>query len=196
MDNREYREKAKRTLPDLGLDKAEQKVLIMDRELGDKMNLAHMVFGLGGEIGELISCVGTELKNRIDRVNLGEELGDLYWYISNYCNLRSLPIPEESSIVIDVPNDECLELLIINIADLTDLVKRYIAYGKAIEKPKELEIVYNIYAALHLFETLYDIEGSTVRKRNIDKLKVRYPDRYTDTAALNRDLNAEKRTLQ
>lgn len=194
MTNKEYRDKAKRTLPDLGLDRETQTNSIVEQEVGDKLNLSHMIFGLNGEIGELVQCVGTQLKIRIDKVNLGEELGDIYWYISNYCHLRELPSPED--VQTEIPNDMCLELLLISIADLTDIVKKYIAYGKPIERPKELEIVYNIYTALSLFENTYDLEGSIIRDKNIAKLMVRYPDKYSDSNALNRDTTKERKELE
>lgn len=195
MSNKEYREKAKRTLPDLGVFKITgDPILHFTREHGDQFNLDHMIHGLNGEIGELVRCVGTELKLRVDKVNLGEELGDIYWYISNYCNFRNLPIPEE--VQTTLPNDMCLDLLIISIAELTDIVKKQLAYGRTIEKSKELEIIYNIYVALSLFEDIYDIQGSVIRDRNIAKLTVRYPDKYSDVAALNRDLNAERKILE
>lgn len=195
MTNKEYREKAKRTLPDLGVFKMTgDPILHFTREHGDQFNLDHMILGLNGEIGELVKCVGTELKLRVDKINLSEELGDIYWYISNYCNFRNLPIPED--VETTLPNDMCLDLLIISIAELTDIVKKQLAYGRLIEKSKELEIIYNIYIALLLFEKTYEIQGTIVRDKNIAKLTVRYPDKYSDVAALNRNLTAERKTLE
>lgn len=195
MTNKEYREKTKRTLPDLGISKTTgDQITNFTKEHGDQFNLDHMILGLNGEIGELVKCVGTELKLRVDKINLSEELGDIYWYISNYCNFRNLPIPED--VETTLPNDMCLDLLIISIADLTDIVKKQLAYGRIIEKSKELEIIYNIYTALLLFENTYDIQGSIIRDKNIAKLTVRYPDKYNDVAALNRNLVAERKTLE
>lgn len=195
----EYRQVTTRTLPDLGEGlKAIQTISSSDltylQIIGDKLNLSHMALGLASELGELANCVGTELKMKVDKVNLLEELGDIYWYVSNYSNLRNIPLPENVKIVIE--KDLALDLMITSIADLVDLIKRFIAYNKDIEKAKELEIIYNIMCALKMFEEIYDLSGDEIRERNILKLKKRYPDRFSDILAINRDTIAERVILE
>jgi NTP pyrophosphatase (non-canonical NTP hydrolase) len=201
----EYRKHTTRTLPDLGKEHAIN-VISIDGTVSDsmrielktitvKLNLAHMALGLSGEIGELVRCVGTELKfTGVDRVNLGEELGDIYWYLANYCNMRDLPLPE--SLSISERDEDCLELLITSIGDLVDIVKRFVAYNKAIEKPKELDAIYNICVSLKLLETTYKLDGSTIREKNINKLRIRYPEKFSDELAVNRDTDKERKTLE
>lgn len=196
MTYNEYKEKAQRTLPNLAFlydEKGNITNTRCDNNIGLELNLCHMMLGLGSEIAELTECVGTELKQKVDRVNLGEELGDIYWYITNYCTIRNLPVPED--VKVDLPNDTCFELLITSIGNLTNLVKRFVAYHQEIPRAKELEIIYNVYAALKLFENVYDLEGEIVRKKNIHKLMVRYPDKYSDSAAINRDTTKENEVL-
>jgi NTP pyrophosphatase (non-canonical NTP hydrolase) len=198
-----YKEKAKRTLPDLGSDLKGLTMpdgwLINDwtnfvNKISDKLNLSHMVEGLSSEVGEIVNCVGTELKLKVDRINLMEELGDMYWYVANYANMRNIPLPD--SIETEIETDMCLELLITSISDLTDVVKRFTAYNKEIEKVKELEIVYSICTGLHLFEKSYLIEGDEIRQRNIAKLTVRYPEKFEDNLAINRDTDKERQALE
>ena len=194
MNITEYREKTKRTLPNLGFDKETQLIPIVSIEIADKLNLSHMALGLAGEIGELVNCIGTELKNTIDKPNLIEELGDLWWYFANYCNMRNRPIPDNVKIVIE--SDLALDLLLTSIADLVDLVKRFMAYNKEIDTTKELETIYNITAALTMLEELYGISGSEIRERNINKLIVRYPNRFNDIDAIDRNYKEERNTLE
>lgn len=186
MNNIEYRNNAKRTLPDLGLDTA-QVERIFPEEAGLKLNLAHMVMGLGSELGELVNCIGTELKRKIDLVNLSEEIGDMYWYIANYCNLRNISPPENKT-VDHLPDFMAMELLIVSVADLTDLVKKYVAYGKEIQRAQEMEAIYDVYSALNLLASVYNLNTDEVRQKNITKLRVRYPEKFTQEAAINRDL--------
>lgn len=159
-----YRLETLRTLPNLG---------------SPQLNLSHMVLGLAGEIGELVECVGTELKfNEINRPNLVEELGDLYWYLANYCNMQEIDLPENP--VFTETDDECLDLLIVKISNLVDLVKRFMAYNKPIEKVKEIEAIYDIRVALVLFENVYDLDGDEIRFKNIAKLKALYPHKFDE----------------
>jgi len=195
MTNQTYREETKRTLPNLSFRENDSKELVRvyDDEVGNKLNLCHMALGLGGELGELTNCTGTELKIKIDKINLGEELGDIYWYITNYCNLRNMPIPE--IMVVSIPNDMCLDLLLRSVGGLIDIVKRYIAYNQEINKAKEAQIIYDIYSAIYLFETIYELDGGAIRDKNIAKLRVRYPKKFEDNLALNRNTEEEKKVL-
>lgn len=191
MNNIEYASKASRTLPDLGL-KYDGGTNI---KLSKILNLSHMALGLASELGELVNCTGTELKLNVDKPNLKEELGDLYWYIANYCNIQNIapPIGELDN---TLPEDRCFELLISSVGELVDIVKKYLAYDREIEKSRELEIIYDVYSALNLFEKVYGLDGDEIRKININKLQVRYPEKFTNELALNRDLGAERKTLE
>jgi len=206
----EYRQHTLRTLPDLG-DSFRIHVKNLSHRLeisletqiettqkieniADKLNLTHMALGLAGEIGELTECVGTGLKFEIDRVNLCEELGDIYWYLANYCNMRELDLPEEP--LVEVKVEDAFDHLIIKISDLVDIVKRYMAYNKPIEKSKEMNAVYDIRVALYLFEELYDFDGADIRSKNIAKLIARFPEKFTDELAINRNLDNEHKALE
>lgn len=204
MNNLEYQKQSIRTLPDLG-DRY-KRFFITDgvatgaaydayKELSLKLNLSHMTLGVGSELGELVNCTGTELKVRIDHVNLKEELGDIYWYVSNYCYLRNISTPV-GKIVNEIPEERCFELLLHSVGELLNIVKRFVAYNAEIIISKELEIIYDIYSALNLFESIYKLDGAEIRKLNINKLQKRYPQKFTDEAALNRDIQAERNILE
>ena len=77
MDIKKYFEEVKRTLPDLGYRQ--------------KNNL-HMTMGIATEAGELLDVFKKELayNKKVDWVNVGEEVGDLMWYIANFCNINGL----------------------------------------------------------------------------------------------------------
>ncbi len=196
MNNIEYAEKTKRTLPNLTFREVDGIfVRVCDDEVGERINLTHMVLGLSGEVGELVQCVGTELKAKVDLPNLKEELGDLYWYITNYCNLRNItpPLTIKGN---DLPDGECFELLIVSISDLVDIIKRLIAYNKEIDKVSELETVYNVYYALDMFQRVYEIDGDEIRDKNIAKLLKRYPEKFSDHLAVNRNTEEERKELE
>ena len=67
MNIREYQVEASRTCSDLG----------------EKLNLAHMVLGMWSEFEEYIQA-----KENNDKINQSEECSDIMWYIANYCTYR------------------------------------------------------------------------------------------------------------
>jgi NTP pyrophosphatase (non-canonical NTP hydrolase) len=116
MTNKEYQEKTARTLADLPS--------VFDNEL-------HMALGMVTEAGEFADVYKKSLayNKPIDYVNLKEELGDLLWYIANFCNLQGW-----------------------NMSD--------------------------------------------VMETNIKKLELRFPEKFTQDKAINRDIKAERILLE
>lgn len=94
-------------------------------------DLLHCAIGISTESGELLDAFKKHIYygKPLDMVNVGEELADCMWYISNLCRLTNL-------------------------------------------------------------------DFNTLLENNINKLKVRYPDKFTMENALNRDLAAERRELE
>lgn len=76
MDIKTYQSKTKRTLANLPTS--------FDNEM-------HMALGLVTEAGEFADVYKKALayKKPIDYINLKEELGDMLWYISNFCNIMN-----------------------------------------------------------------------------------------------------------
>lgn len=66
--------------------------------LGDKVtvDLVHSLLGIVGEAGEICEeLVASKLENReLNRVNIGEELGDILWYIALAVNTLDLSFDE------------------------------------------------------------------------------------------------------
>jgi len=60
------------------------------------MGAIHMLMGMTTEIGELMDPYKKNLayEKPIDFINVKEEIGDLLWYIANFCNLHSFDIEE------------------------------------------------------------------------------------------------------
>jgi len=80
--------------------------------------------------------------------------------------------------------------------ELLDAVKKHLFYGK------KLDIV-NIHEELGdivwYMSMLIEWSGTTyeeVMERNIDKLRVRYPEKFTKVQALQRDLELERKVLE
>lgn len=74
-----YKEAAQRTLPSLGYD---------------QKDTIHMLMGLTTEIGELSDIFKRQLayQKQIDKVNVEEEVGDILWYLVNFCTINNIDI--------------------------------------------------------------------------------------------------------
>ena len=81
MQIKEYMELSERTFPKL------------DKIFQDEV---HMLFGMITEVGELIDGYKKELayNKHLDTVNVKEEIGDLMWYIANFCRMNGFDLEE------------------------------------------------------------------------------------------------------
>ena len=80
--------------------------------------------------------------------------------------------------------------------ELQDMLKKAVIYGKPLDLTNVLEEAGDLlwYIALALDAAGFTMEEAM--ERNIAKLKARYPAGFTQEAALNRDLDAERKVLE
>lgn len=170
----EYQHQSKRTCPTLG---------------SDKIDLAHMVLGICSEYSEYL-----EACEKLDYINVGEELADSLWYISNYCTFRGYNFSE---IYENRAIEEGLEeKTTYNTSKLQDLVKKYVAYNKPININDEVTILKALCWSINDSIEFYELKIPTILENNINKLKVRFPEKFTEENALNRDLEGERKELE
>lgn len=81
-------------------------------------------------------------------------------------------------------------------AEFTDALKKHIFYGKELDETNLKEEISDIlwYCAIALEALGTDFES--VMQTNIDKLSARYPDKFTEESAINRDLDKERAILE
>ena len=81
-------------------------------------------------------------------------------------------------------------------AEFSDMLKKAIFYGKTIDQVNLKEEIGDMlwYAALALRALNSDFES--VMERNIDKLKSRYPLKFTEENAISRNLELERKILE
>lgn len=166
MTLQEYQLSAKRTCPSLG---------------SDKLDLSHMVLGIFSEF--------EEYHNATDWVNKIEEVTDIMWYLANYCTFRGHDLS-----TIWNSKKPTIKRFTLNVSVLQDIVKKYIAYNKEINTITELEVLLNI--CWNLSSMYADTNIEQALQNNIDKLKVRYPDKFSEELAINRNLEMERKELE
>lgn len=86
--------------------------------------------------------------------------------------------------------------LVTESAEFQDMVKKHVFYGKTLDEVNLKEEIGDIlwYCAIALEALGTNFE--TVMNTNIEKLKARYPQKFTEDAATNRDLNKEREILE
>lgn len=183
----EYQLLASRTCPDLGTP---------------DLNERHMNLGVTTEIGETLDIFKKFLayQKPIDIVNLGEELADIAWYIVNKCRFHEVPLEEDFNEVVDevgliikerMFTDTDLPLELKSEALLVVILMTYCGPTNNMFNAPIVQL-----AVLANIAKFYELDFFQCLTNNIDKLKVRYPEKFTNEAAQNRDLEAERAELE
>lgn len=171
----------------MNFDKYQQLAFRTCKDMGSKeMNLIHMVLGIHSEYYELFEAI-----QKNDKVNVGEEIGDHFFYIAGFCTFKGWSL-------FGMMSDEIGHTLTLAQATsiLQDLIKKEVVYGKTIDQKDLYEILFKIADCLVVIAHDWYISVEAVLDTNIAKLKVRYPDKYTDDKAINRDLLSERKELE
>jgi len=167
-------------------------------------DIIHAVIGINTEIGELSGAVIQD-----DMRNVREEIGDIFWYCAVLDYTSGIPMNVEiirESGIKDIRRHLSMfraEHLAWTVGplhrratDLLDAVKKRLFYGSPSFKSDEFyNLVVLFTEELSELCSMFNINIGVVRKKNIHKLKIRYPQKFTSLDALNRDLDEEKKAL-
>lgn len=85
--------------------------------------------------------------------------------------------------------------LFTEIGELVDIFKRHIFYGKPIDLTNMDEEIGDVLWYLAILMDFCGVDFQSCMRRNIQKLESRYPDKFNEEDALNRDLTAERSVL-
>lgn len=80
--------------------------------------------------------------------------------------------------------------------ELMDIFKRFRFYGKPVDWVHVKEEAGDVLWYLALVCEAAGISLEEAAKANIEKLRVRYPEKFSAESALNRNLDAERKTLE
>lgn len=180
MTLEEFREEVKRTMPDLG---------------SELLNRIHMSMGMASEISELLDAIDTN-----DQVNISEELSDVLWYACNDLTIHNFKTPELQSLL-DITNTHETNLFRINtlvkcISALVDLDKKELAYNKSQDTEHRNNLLDNIIMSVEFIAKIFNINMNESRDKVIRKLRKRYPEKFDETLAKERNLEAERKELE
>lgn len=81
-------------------------------------------------------------------------------------------------------------------AELLDAVKKHIFYGKELDAANIKEEVGDLLWYVAIICDVFDFDMQNILDINIAKLAARYPEKFTKDAAINRDLDTERKILE
>lgn len=179
------------------------------KELPVADHINHMGLGIVGEMGEIVD----QLKKAyiygkpLDQVNIVEEVGDVAWYVAGVINL--FPNLHGYLDTDELPNSVNLERLndaksnvtrtiLLNTMSASNLVVDLgvIVDAGGINSEDAESVAKTLCMFLYATAILLDVDLGQAYDVNIAKLAKRYGDKYSDYAATNRDLNAERAILE
>ena len=80
--------------------------------------------------------------------------------------------------------------------ELLDALKKHIFYGKKLDYVNLSEELGDILYYVSICMNVLGISFEEVMEKNIEKLKARYPEKFTEDKAINRDLDTERKILE
>jgi len=81
-------------------------------------------------------------------------------------------------------------------AEFADALKKHIFYGKPLDFTNLKEEVGDLLWYIAIACDTLRVPMGEIMERNIKKLRVRYPDKFNNHDATNRDLDAERKVLE
>ena len=158
----------------------------------DTDNLTHVAFGLCSEYGELLEA---SVKN--DMVNAKEELGDLLWYVFLGVSIIDFDIEKEDlKLTAENLDTHPATMLGIEVGNFQDSLKRNIFYGS---QRNDVTIKLSLSRILYSIGGICKTSNTTIydcMKLNKMKLSQRYPDKFSNEGAINRDTKKEREILE
>jgi NTP pyrophosphatase (non-canonical NTP hydrolase) len=161
-------------------------------------DIRHAVMGFITESAELVDAMKKQhaYGKPLDFVNLREEVGDIMWYLPLMCRglgiaLRDLAGADlfddykESSWCAERHESDALAFMLVRTAAMATERQANHGLAAAVILSVINRLARPIGATLEQIATL-----------NIAKLQKRYPDKFTTEAALNRDIDAERKVLE
>lgn len=82
------------------------------------------------------------------------------------------------------------------LGEIAKALKAYLFYGKPLDPVNLSEEFGDFSWYQHLGLDSLNLDPAAVLRQNIEKLRVRYPEKFTSLAALNRDLDKERTVLE
>lgn len=175
MNLQQFQEESRRTMPFKG---------VSGNPIEFENMLGNYTMGLAGETAEAYEIFNKEPFTADELQALKNELGDISHYAVGLAALANIELPEHIELELD-PEDiapcEVFKQLITETGLILDYAKKVIYHRHAFDATK-----LNVVEVLTLVKSIakaYGLKYSEVLDANIDKLKTRYPEKFTPAAS-------------
>jgi hypothetical protein len=190
-----------------GLNSAQENLKIANAQSIRNIRLLHAVIGMSTEVGELFEFLD---KENLDFTNLKEEVGDAFWYCGIAVDELKLDLAQmimlgrtqfvtNKGLSASEVRNRFLQVLISATKDvnvLLDLLKKSAFYGKSLDQIKFGDALSQFVTEMMRALVLGGFTVEEAMEINIAKLKKRYGDKFTEAAAITRNLDAERKILE
>ena len=179
------------------------------KELPTADHINHMCLGIVGEMGELVDAIKKAYVygKGIDQTNIVEEIGDVSWYTAGLVqHFPTLADWLDSDELKQSVNYEKLEVarknvtrtILLNTMSAANLAVdlMMLADNDDLQDTEAEQVAKALGTALFATAVLLDVDLAEACEVNIAKLAKRYGDKYSDYAAINRDIDAERAVLE
>lgn len=154
--------------------------------------LIHGAMGCMTEAGEFSLTLAAFIESGetdLDKDNVCEELGDCAWFAAYMSHAVGTDMAAIMALAgatyTGTPVTMALRLNAAA-ADIGTLIKAHAYYGKSLDHD-QLKLKLNQYFAfVGMLSHAFGLEFPGVLQENVEKLQKRYPDKYSDTAAIER----------
>lgn len=166
-------------------------------------NLNHAFLGLTDESGEIAKAYKRNLAygTELDKTNVAEEIGDLMYFTARVLDelqfkdsdklylefnrtiktpLKETPKASEIDVVLAIASRASNIFVAVSTSDGSIIVRA----------------LTDLLLAIKTLSVLIDIKLDSIMEANIEKLKKRYPEKFENEKALNRDIEAETKTVE
>lgn len=153
-----------------------------------EINMLHSAIGVSTEVGEMVEAFS---KKHLDIVNLGEELADIMWYVA--IPMREFGISDAGLQRKGLHGVVGLE---IRSANYLNMMKRVAFYGVELDCEEVVDHVMGLISSIYEIADIYSIDVETILFNNQEKLRKRFPDKYSNEHAIMRDTEEERKVLE
>lgn len=158
-----------------------------------ELNKLHFHLGLITEIGEICDMYKKHIAygKDFDLVNLGEEWADTCWYIANDMLLDKYDFSRITDAAIEARMNYLKMLKQEGVSD----IEQFISFMKRVTNDGD-ESMEDVYLDWLAFGYVIFDNPEDWLKKNVLKLQNRFPEKFTEENAINRDTTKERQILE
>lgn len=175
---------------------------------GKRRDLLHCASGMVTEAGELIDPFKRAMfyKKELDVVNVIEEVGDGLWYIAIACRIFNLNLDlnqennqyYKTNKIKQIQTEEGLMEFMLEFNHyINKLAMKILTFSNYKDNVRfDIANLTDVIQEMNLIGEIFNFNLELAMEVNINKLKKRFPNKFTCEDAINRDLKVERELLE